>query len=171
MKAKYGSAFSDCLRMLGVLPVEDLPQDLQPAALTVIQKNADIVAGQQRLGHAFPLAARTKEGRLECALPDETGAPQWAAYAVAVLRILKGDYGKFGRGRQEENLAKFETFFTMAMEDINRVGPALVICEGEPLVSHWKGFRGMEVCKSWIGWPPDPRLGEVARCPSGYNRG
>jgi hypothetical protein len=133
MKAKYGSAFSDCLRMLGVLPVEDLPQDLQPAALTVIQRNADIVAGQQRKGHAFPLAARTKEAQLECALPDETGAPQWAPYAVAVLRILKGDYGKFGRGRQEENLAKFETFFTMAMQDINRIGPALVICEGETL--------------------------------------
>jgi hypothetical protein len=133
MKAKYGSAFSDCLRMLGVLPVEDLPQDLQPAALTVIQRNTDIVAGQQRKGHAFPLAARTKEGQLECALPDETGLPQWTAYAVAVLRILRGDYGKFGRGRQEENLAKFETFFTMAMEDINRVGPALVICEGETL--------------------------------------
>jgi len=133
MKAKYGSAFSDCLRMLGVLPVEDLPQDLQPAALTVIQRNTDIVAGQQRKGHAFPLAARTKEGQLECALPDETGAPQWAPYAVAVLRVLKGDYGKFGRGRQEENLAKFETFFTMAMEDINRIGPALVICEGETL--------------------------------------
>ncbi|WP_426411617.1 RNaseH domain-containing protein [Bradyrhizobium ganzhouense] len=133
MKAKYGSAFSDCLRMLGVLPVEDLPQDLQPAALTIIQRNADLVAGQQRKGHAFPLAARTKEGRLECALPDETGTPQWAPYAVTYLRILKGDYGKFGRGRQEENLAKFETFFTMAMEDINRVGPALVICEGETL--------------------------------------
>jgi hypothetical protein len=133
MKAKYGSAFSDCLRMLGVLPVEDLPQDLQPAALTVIQRNTDIVAGQQRKGHAFPLAARTKEAQLECAIPDETGAPQWAPYAVAVLRILKGDYGKFGRGRQEENLAKFETFFTMAMEDINRIGPALVICEGETL--------------------------------------
>ncbi|KXF77193.1 hypothetical protein ATN84_07185 [Paramesorhizobium deserti] len=133
MKAKYGSALSDCLRMLGVLPVEDLPQDLQPAALTVIQRNADFVAGQQRKGHAFPLAARTKEGHLECAIPDEAGTPQWAPYAVAVLRILKGDYGKFGRGRQEENLAKFETFFTMAMEDINRVGPALVICEGETL--------------------------------------
>lgn len=133
MKAKYGSAFSDCLRMLGVLPVEDLPQDLQPAALTVIQRNTDVVAGQQRKGHAFPLAARTKEGKLECALPDETGAPQWAPYAVAALRILRGDYGKFGRGRQEENLAKFETFFTMAMEDINRIGPALVICEGETL--------------------------------------
>lgn len=133
MKAKYGSALSDCLRMLGVLPVEDLPHDLQPAALTVIQRNTDSVAGQQRKGHAFPLAARTKEGRLECALPDEAGAPQWASYAVAVLRILKGDYGKFGRGRQEENLAKFETFFTMAMEDINRIGPALVICEGDTL--------------------------------------
>jgi hypothetical protein len=133
MKAKYGSAFSDCLRMLGVLPVEDLPQDLQPAALTVIQRNTDIVAGQQRKGHAFPLAARTKEAQLECAIPDESGAPQWAPYAVAVLRILKGDYGKFGRGRQEENLAKFETFFTMALEDINRIGPALVICEGETL--------------------------------------
>jgi hypothetical protein len=133
MKAKYGSALSDCLRMLGVLPVEDLPHDLQPAALTVIQRNTDSVAGQQRKGHAFPLAARTKEGRLECALPDETGAPQWAPYAIAVLRILKGDYGKFGRGRQEENLAKFETFFTMAMEDINRIGPALVICEGDTL--------------------------------------
>ncbi|RWH52857.1 MAG: DUF3893 domain-containing protein [Mesorhizobium sp.] len=133
MKAKYGSALSDCLRLLGVLPVEDLPQDLQPAALTVIQRNADMVAGQQRKGHAFPLAARTKVGQLECAIPDDTGAPQWAPYAVAVLRILRGDYGKFGRGRQEENLAKFETFFNMAMEDINRVGPALVICEGETL--------------------------------------
>ncbi|HKY81075.1 MAG TPA: DUF3962 domain-containing protein, partial [Sphingobium sp.] len=133
MKAKYGSALSDCLRMLGVLPVEDLPQELQPASLTVIQRNTDIVAGQQRKGHAFPLAARIKEGQLECALPDEAGTPQWMPYALSVLRVLKGDYGKFGRGRQEENVAKFETFFTMAMEDINRIGPALMICEGETL--------------------------------------
>ena len=65
--------------------------------------------------------------------PGEPGAPQWAPYAHSVLRVLKGDYGKFGRGRQEENLGKFETFFTMALNDINRVGPALVICEGDTL--------------------------------------
>lgn len=133
LKAKYGSAFSDCLRMLGVLPVEDLPQDLQPAALTVIQRNTDMVAGQMRQGHAFPLAARTREGCLECAIPDDAGNPQWGPYALAVLRILRGDYGKFGRGRQEENLSKFETFFLTALEDIDRAGPALVICEGETL--------------------------------------
>lgn len=133
MKAKYGSAFSDCLRMLGVLPVEDLPNDLQPAALTVIQRNADMVAGQQRKGHAFPLAARTKDGRLESAIPDDAGNPHWAPYALTVLKILKGDYGKFGRGRQEENIGKFETFFLTALEDIDRAGPALVICEGETL--------------------------------------
>jgi hypothetical protein len=133
MKAKYGSAFSDCLRMQGVLPVEELPQDLQPAALTVIQRNTDIVAGQMRKGHAFPLAARTKDGRLECAIPDDAGTPHWGPYAVTVLKILKGDYGRFGRGRQEENLGKFETFFLTALEDIDRAGPALVICEGETL--------------------------------------
>jgi hypothetical protein len=141
LKAKYGAAVSDCFRMLGVLPVEDLPQDLQPAALTVIQRNADTIAGQARSGHAFPLAARTKAGRLECATPDETGAPVWSPYAEAALRILKGDYGKFGRGRQEENLAKFETFFTMALEDINRVGPALVICEGETLTHKLEALK------------------------------
>ncbi|MDB5577512.1 MAG: hypothetical protein JWR80_2688 [Bradyrhizobium sp.] len=131
--AKYGSAVSDCFRMIGVLPVDHLPQDLQPAALTVIQRNNEQVAGGQRKGHAFPLAARTQAGRLEAAIPDDAGMPVWAPYAATALRILQGDYGKFGRGRAEENLGKFETFFTVALEDISRAGASLVICEGETL--------------------------------------
>lgn len=137
----YGSAVSDCFRMLGVLPVEDVPGDLRPAALTVIQRNTEMIAGAQRKGHAFPLAARTNDGRLECAIPDETGTPVWAPYAATALRILQGDYGKFGRGRDPENQTKFETFFTMALEDISRVGPALVICEGETLTHKFEALR------------------------------
>lgn len=133
LRAKYGSAVADCFRMLGVLPVDDLPDGLLPAALTVVQRNSDRIAGVKRNGHAFPLAARTRDGRLECAIPDETGAPAWSPYAVTALRILKGDYGKFGRGRQEETIGRFETFFALALEDISRSGPSLVICEGETL--------------------------------------
>ncbi len=139
--SKYGAAVSDCLRMLGVLPVEDFPRDLQPAALTVIQRNADIVGGKSRKGHAFPLAARTHAGRLECAVPDEAGVPQWAPYAATVLKVLRGEYGKFGRGRQEETVQKFETFFTMALEDIDRAGPALLICEGETLAHKFSALE------------------------------
>lgn len=131
--SRYGAAVRDCFRMLGTLPVGGDQQGYAPAAMTVIQRNADMVAGSSRRAHAFPLAARIRDDRLECAIPEETGDPVWLPYSEAALFILSGDYGKLGRGRWDENIAKFNAFFTTVLEDIDRFGPALVIAEGESL--------------------------------------
>ena len=131
--SRYGAAVRDCFRLLGTLPVEGSEYGYAPAAMTVIQRNADLVAGNRRSAHAFPLAARVRNGHLECALPEESGDPAWLPYSEAALHILSGDYGKLGRGRWDENLAKFSAFFTTVLEDIDRSGQAMVIAEGETL--------------------------------------
>ncbi len=132
-RSRYAAAVRDCFRMLGTLPVEGSEYGCSPAALTIIQRNSDRVAGRFRRAHAFPLAARVRDGKLECAIPEESGEPAWLPYSEAALHILFGDYGKFGRGRWEENLAKFNAFFSTVLADIDRCGPALVIAEGETL--------------------------------------
>jgi hypothetical protein len=132
---KYCAAVRDCFRMLGVVPIEDIDLNLAPAAITVVQRNTEFVGGGRRDGHAFPLAARVRDGVLECAIPEESGEPAWMAYGLAALCILSGNYGKFGRGRQEENIAKFEVFFTAVLHQIDRRGSAIVIAEYETVAS------------------------------------
>ncbi|PWC76378.1 RNaseH domain-containing protein [Azospirillum sp. TSH64] len=126
---KYLASLKDWFRMLGVLPVFDDRLPLAPAAMTVIQRNEDVVGGGTQKAHAFPLAARVRGGILECAIPEENGDPSWIPYAKAALRIMSGDYGRFARNRQEENQAKFATFFSAALEQIDRRGGALVLTE------------------------------------------
>ncbi|MFL7904324.1 RNaseH domain-containing protein [Azospirillum argentinense] len=126
---KYLASLKDWFRMLGVLPVFDDRLPMAPAAMTVIQRNEDMVGGGTQKAHAFPLAARVREGILECAIPEENGEPTWMPYAKAALRILSGDYGKFARNRQEENQAKFAAFFSAVLEQIDRHGAALVMAE------------------------------------------
>ncbi len=112
--------------------------DFLAAAITVIQRNAGFVGGGRRDGHAFPLAARVREDLLECAIPEESGEPSWMPYAEAALRILSGNYGKFGRGGQEENIAKFNAFFRAVMEQLDRRGPTLLTVEYETVAHKLK---------------------------------
>jgi hypothetical protein len=130
---QYHSALSDLLRMLGVLPTEAMPRNLAPAAVTIVQRNAEWAGGAFHQSQALALAARMKDGRLEAAVPNEAGAPVWGPYARTALRVLCGEYERFGRGRQADNRARFETFFAQALTDIDRAGPALVLAEGETL--------------------------------------
>lgn len=132
-ESKCAAAVRDCFRMLGTLPVEGNEYGYAPAAMTIIQRSTDVVAGNRRAAHAFPLAARVRDGQLECAIPEESADPVWLPYCEAALHILSGDYGKFGRGRQDENLARFNTFFTAVLADIDQRGPALVSAQGETL--------------------------------------
>ncbi|WP_428249588.1 RNaseH domain-containing protein [Ferrovibrio sp.] len=133
-RAKYLAAMRDCFRMLGTIPVSDMV--FLPAAITVLQKNETRDAGGYSKSFALPLAMRVNKGALECALPADDGQPQWVHYPNAVLRMLTKDYSPFSRGRQEENVAKFNTFFAAALKGINEVGqPSLVITEMETSVS------------------------------------
>lgn len=59
-------------------------------------------------------------------------------YAEAALRILSGNYGKFGRGGQEENIAKFNAFFRAVMEQLDRRGPTLLTVEYETVAHKLK---------------------------------
>lgn len=130
---KVAAALRDCFRMIGALPLDLLPEALSPAALTIVQRNAEAVGLGMRESQAIPLALRVNGTQLECATPDENGAPLWSPYAQAAIRIFRGDYGKFGRGRQAENLARYHEFFATVLSDIDRLGPALVIAEGETI--------------------------------------
>lgn len=142
---KYAAAIRDCFRMLGALPLDLLPDALSPAALTIVQRNAEQLGLGTRESQAIPLAVRVRGKLLECATPDENGAPRWSPYARAALRIFQGDYGKFGRGKQADNLARYNEFFATVLEDINRAGPALVIAEGETIRHKIDAFTNGEL--------------------------
>jgi hypothetical protein len=129
---KYLASLQDCFRMLGVLPIEEIEGlDYKPAAITVIQRNEAVVGGGSIGSQSFPLAARIRNNSLECALPAESGEPEWMPYARAALRIVSGNYGRFARNRQEETQTKFRTFFANVLEQIDKCGPTIVIAEME----------------------------------------
>ena len=126
---KYRASLRDLMRMLGVMPVFEDKLPMAPAAITVIQRNDEKVGGGRIQTQAFPLAARVREGLVECALPDESGQPEWMLYAHAALRIYSGDYGRFARNRSDENQKKFHVFFDAALDQIDRTGPSLVLAD------------------------------------------
>lgn len=130
---KYRASVADWVRMLGVIPVHDGRLDLAPAALTVIQRNEQQVGGGTLATQTFPLAARIREGVLECAVPSEGDGPDWKPYALTALGIFSGSYGRFGRNRGEENMARYGHFFSEALEQIDRAGETLVILDGDVL--------------------------------------
>src|ERR1043166_8355158 len=78
---------------------------------------------------------------VECALPNESGDPEWMPYAVATLRIYSGDYARFARNRGEDNQRKFEWFFANCLEQIDRLGPALVLLDMETVADRLAAFR------------------------------
>ncbi|WP_375462629.1 RNaseH domain-containing protein [uncultured Methylobacterium sp.] len=131
---KYKAAIGDCLRMLGVLPPYEEDLRYAPAALSVIQRNASNGVEKQ----SFPLAARVKEGILECAVPTDEGEPNWQPYGLAALAIFAGEYGRFNRGRDEENLGRFHMFYDTALEQIDDAagaskGGGVVLLDGDRL--------------------------------------
>jgi hypothetical protein len=138
---KYRSAVRDCVRMLGVVPAFEDRLPLLPAAFTIIQRNDETVYGGTIKSQAFPLAAWVrKDGVMECALPDESGAPVLMPYALAGLRIFAGEYGRYPRNRANENLAKFGAFFAMVLEHIGAQaagaqGGALVLVDADTTVN------------------------------------
>jgi len=138
---KYRAAVRDLIRMLGVLPAFDETLSLAPAALTVIQRNDERVGGGNIGNQAFPLAVRTREGILECAIPDETGEPMWMPYACAALQIYSGNYGRFARNRTEENQRKFDVFFGSVLEQVDRAGPALVLADVETVGARLRNLQ------------------------------
>lgn len=138
---KYRASFRDLMRMLGVMPVFEDKLPMAPAAITVIQRNDEKVGGGRIKTQAFPLAARVREGLVECALPDESGQPEWMPYAHAALRIYSGDYGRFARNRTDENQRKFEVFFGAALDQIDRTGPSLVLADMDTVASRLTMLR------------------------------
>jgi hypothetical protein len=60
-------------------------------------------------------------------------------YVEAALFIFSGVYGRFGRSRQEDNVAKFHVFFSAAIEQIDRQGPSLILADMDSLSDKWLG--------------------------------
>jgi hypothetical protein len=135
--SKLRAAMRDMFRMLGVLPASEEHLVYAPAAIATVQRNSKIVGGGSIQAQAFPLALRTRAGVLECAIPEESGEPQWMPYAEAALSMFSGVYGRFGRSRQEDNVAKFHVFFSAAIEQIDRQGPSLILADMESLSDKW----------------------------------
>jgi hypothetical protein len=134
---KMRAAVRDLLRMLGVLPVfeEKLPYSV--AAIAAIQRNAQTVGGGAIQSQAFPLAVRTKDGILECAIPQDNGEPSWMPYAEAALFIFSGVNERFRRSRVDDNVAKFHTFYGDVLEQINRTGETVVLADMDTLGEKW----------------------------------
>jgi hypothetical protein len=138
---KYHAAVRDVVRMLGVLPVFEEKLPMAVAALTVIQRNDEKIGGGRIETQAFPLAARVREGIVECAIPDESGQPEWMPYAHAALRIFSGAYGRFARNRTNENQRKFDVFFSAALDQIDRAGPSLVLADMDTVAARLPTLR------------------------------
>lgn len=128
---KYAMCVRDCLRMLGVSTVAEYhPAGLAPAALCVIQKNRKRRGGTLVQGQAVPLAALVRDGSLHVALPDgTTGEPRWLPYAMAILRIMSGEYDALERSQSADNRRLFHNFFAQVLRRIAASGPALVIAD------------------------------------------
>jgi hypothetical protein len=134
---KIRAAVRDLFRMLGVLPVfeEELPYGV--AAIGAIQRNRQTVGGGTIQPQAFPLAVRTRDGILECAMPQDNGEPDWMPYAEAALSIFSGTNEKFGRSRVDDNVAKFHTFYAAVLEQIDRRGETVVLADMDTLGEKW----------------------------------
>lgn len=134
---KIRATLRDLLRMLGVVPVFEEKLPFAVAAVAAIQRNAQDVGGGSIRAQAFPLAVRTRDGILECAIPQEDGEPSWLPYAEAALFIFSGVNERFRRSRSEENVAKFHTFYATVLEQINRSGETVVLADMDTLGEKW----------------------------------
>jgi hypothetical protein len=134
---KIRAAVRDLLRMLGVVPVFEEKLPFAVAAVAAIQRNAQDVGGGSIRAQAFPLAVRTRDGILECAIPQEDGEPSWLPYAEAALFIFSGVNERFRRSRSEENVAKFHTFYATVLEQIDRAGETVVLADMDTLGEKW----------------------------------
>jgi hypothetical protein len=130
---KYRASVADWIRMLGVLPAFEDRLPLAPAALSIIQRNAQDVGGSGIATQAFPLAARVRDGIVECAVPSPAGEPEWRPYGLAALSIFSGEYGRFTRSRDDDNVERFHLFFCDALEQIDRHEGAVVLLDGDTL--------------------------------------
>lgn len=134
---KIRAAVRDLFRMLGVLPVFEEELAYGVAAIAAIQRNAQTVGGGTIQSQAFPLAVRTKDGILECAMPQDSGEPTWMPYAEAALFIFSGVNEKFRRSRVDDNVAKFHTFYAAVLEQIDRRGETVVLADMDTLGEKW----------------------------------
>jgi pPIWI_RE module N-terminal domain/RNaseH domain of pPIWI_RE/MID domain of pPIWI_RE len=134
---KIRAAVRDLLRMLGVVPVFEEKLPYAVAAIAAIQRNSQVVGGGTIQAQAFPLAVRTKDGILECAIPQDDGEPTWQPYAEAALFIFSGINERFRRSRTDDNVAKFHTFYSTVLEQINRSGETVVLADMDTLGEKW----------------------------------
>jgi hypothetical protein len=180
--SRIQAAVRDLLRLLGVMPFVGDGLPWAPAAIGIIQRNAQYVGGGRIQSQAFPLAVRTKDGLLQCAMPGESGEPYWMPYAEAALFIFSGIHERFARNRMDDNIAKFNNFFAAALEQINQAGPAIVLADSDTLSDKLKAVQNNQLTfdRLQIGnrvfTPPDARNIRIVRLsinseklPSYYN--
>lgn len=133
LEQKYRASVADWMRMLGVMPAFEDRLPMAPAAIALVQRNAQDVGGRSIDSQALPLAIRVRDGVVECALPEANGDPAWKPYAVTALSIFAGDYSRFGRGRDEDGRSRAHHFFANAVEQIDRQGETLILMDADTL--------------------------------------
>ena len=132
---RFGRAFADLLRALGVVPTSD-DDGHGLAALTVAQVNSARQSGMRIESQAVPLAAQVRDGVLWAALPGNDGMPAWRPYAEVYLAITGATHGRFGRTKTAENKDRFAAFWDQSLKDISRKGGGIVLVDA-PTGRQW----------------------------------
>ena len=139
---KYHASVADCFRMLGVVPFNAEGIPFLPAAIGVIQRNRKSSRNANITGQSIPVSVRTREGRLEGALPNSGQTPEWKPYALLVLDILTGAYERYRRRTTQENQALFANYINRVLEHLNGAGtPTLVFLHANTLRSMVPSLR------------------------------
>jgi hypothetical protein len=142
---RFGRAFADLLRALGVVPTsEDGAQGL--AALTVAQVNFTRQSGMKIESQAVPLAAQVREGVLWAALPGSDGLPHWRPYAEVYLTITSGGHGRFDRAKNPDNKARFAAFWSQALRDVSNRGGGIVLVDAATGRQWLEGISNKALC-------------------------
>jgi hypothetical protein len=132
---RFGRAFADLLRALGVVPTSD-EHGQGLAALTVAQVNSARQSGMKIESQAVPLAAQVRDGVLWAALPGNDGMPAWRPYAEVYLSITSAAHGRFDRAKNSDNKARFAAFWHQSLKDISRKGGGMVLVDA-PTGRQW----------------------------------
>lgn len=138
---KLRSSIRDCLRMLGVIPLDAKELPYAPAGLTIIQINEDFYYGKRRPALSVPVATRAFGEILECALPAADGTPQWMSYAEACRKLFIGEYENFGRSRAKDTNDKFGVFIKGVLESLSEHQRPFLMVEAEKTAHRWGAMK------------------------------
>lgn len=142
---KYNMAFRDCCRMLGAVPLDELPDNQALAALTFSRKNALSQGHRRYATSTSPLALHVTDEGMRCARPSASDDPIWMPYAEAMLYLMQGKSGRFEQLSLQQKQQKHGLFFRRVLEDMDRHGPVLVLLDHRGLAQTWPAIQNQHL--------------------------